>query len=218
MHTLEGSSAVKTHAKDRRGDYARNRGFGLASWSRGLAFPEEDYRPKLSRTGVPRGGYCRPRCPTRLPMGWHRPFYTRFMGTVRVASCEFPPASDEDPKRETAGSDSHYAPEAWCSRKAIPQAQSAVDRCFQTGTLQTQMPDAASDGLAPSFLTIFGAEDISWVPAFAVRVRNRLEEAGSADTVSLSLLVSRTAGSASPSFRQQMRRGPEARIRGFGVQ
>lgn len=58
MHTLEGSSAVKTHAKDRRGDYARNRGFGLASWSRGLVLPEKDYRPKLSRTGVPRGGYC----------------------------------------------------------------------------------------------------------------------------------------------------------------
>ena len=55
-----------------------------------------------------------------------------FSGASRAASYEFPPASEEDPRRETPGSDSHLAPEAWCSRKGILQAQRAEDRCRPT--------------------------------------------------------------------------------------
>ena len=36
------------------------------------------YRPKEPRTGVPRRGHCRPKCPTRLPTGWHRRCWTLF--------------------------------------------------------------------------------------------------------------------------------------------
>ena len=32
----------------------------------------------MPRTGVPRGGHCRPKCPTRLPTGWHRQCWTLF--------------------------------------------------------------------------------------------------------------------------------------------
>ena len=39
-----------------------------------------------------------------------------FFGAARAASYEFPPASEENPRRETPGSDSHLAPEAWCPR------------------------------------------------------------------------------------------------------
>ena len=60
-----------------------------------------------------------------------------FSGAARVASYEFPPASEEDPRRETSVSDSHLAPEAWCSRKGTLQAQRAEDWCSQKGTLQT---------------------------------------------------------------------------------
>ena len=60
-----------------------------------------------------------------------------FSGAARAASYEFPPASDEDPRRETPGSDSHLAPEAWCSRKGTLQAQRAEDWCSKKGTLQT---------------------------------------------------------------------------------
>ena len=40
-----------------------------------------------------------------------------FLGAVRAALHEFPPASAEDPRRETAGAHSNHAPEAWCSGK-----------------------------------------------------------------------------------------------------
>ena len=60
-----------------------------------------------------------------------------FSGAARAASYDFPPASEEDPRRETPGSESHLAPEAWCSRKGTLQAQRADDWCSQLGTLQT---------------------------------------------------------------------------------
>ena len=62
---------LRLYAKERRGHDARNRGFGLASCSRGLVFLKGTlHRPKAPRTDVPRGGHCRPKCPTRLPTGW----------------------------------------------------------------------------------------------------------------------------------------------------
>ena len=69
---------------------------------------------------------------------------------MRAASYEFPPASEEDPRLETAGLDSHHAPEAWCCRKKTLKAQRAVDWCSQRGTLHTQLFIEATDGLVPS--------------------------------------------------------------------
>ena len=60
-----------------------------------------------------------------------------FSGAARTASYEFPPASEEDSRRETLGSYSHLAPEAWCSRKGTLQAQRAEDWCSQKGALLT---------------------------------------------------------------------------------
>ena len=60
-----------------------------------------------------------------------------FSGAVTVDSYEFPPASEEDLRRKTAGSDSHLAPKAWCSLKGTLQAQRAEDWCSQKVTLQT---------------------------------------------------------------------------------
>ena len=80
-----------------------------------------------------------------------------FSGAVRAASYEFPPASEEDPRLETAGEDSHHAPEAWCSRNGILQAQRAQDWCFPKETLQTQISNEATEGLAPSVFAIFRA-------------------------------------------------------------
>ena len=50
-----------------------------------------------------------------------------FSGAMRAASYEFPPASEEGSRRETAGLDSHHAPEDWCSRTGTLQAQRAED-------------------------------------------------------------------------------------------
>ena len=55
------------------------------------------------------------------------PVLDSFSGAARAASYEFPPASEKDPRRETPGSDSHLASEAWCSRKGTFQAQKAED-------------------------------------------------------------------------------------------
>ena len=58
------------------------------------------------------------------------------------------------------GLDSHRAPEAWCFRRGTLQTQSCQDWCFQTGTFQAEIPNAASDRLAPSlFYPLSGAVD-----------------------------------------------------------
>ena len=77
---------------------------------------------------------------------------------MKAASYEFTQASDEDPRRKNARSDSHHAPEAWCFRKGTLQAQRTEDWCSQEGTLQTQIPNEAITGLAPSVLTVFRAQ------------------------------------------------------------
>ena len=41
---------------------------------------------------------------------------------VRAVSCAFSPTSGEPTRRETLGSDSHCAPEGWCSQRGTVQA------------------------------------------------------------------------------------------------
>ena len=78
---------------------------------------------------------------------------------ARAAFYEFPPASEENPRRETPGSDSHLAPEACCSRKGTLQAQRAEDWCSQTGTLQTRnCPTTPPTGWHRRFFSIFRAQ------------------------------------------------------------
>ena len=88
-----------------------------------------------------------------------------FSGAIRTASYELPPVSEEDPRRETAGSGSHHAPEAWCSHKETLQAHRAEDWCSMKGTLQTQVSNEATKGLAPSVFDHFSGavRADSWV-------------------------------------------------------
>ena len=69
---------------------------------------------------------------------------------VRAASCDFSIKIEGDTTRETVGPDSHSDVEAWCSRTRTLQARTAEAWCSRTGTLQAQIPNTASDGLAPS--------------------------------------------------------------------
>ena len=78
-----------------------------------------------------------------------------FSGTARAAFHEFPPASEEDPRGETAGSDSHLAPEAWRSRNGTLQAQRVEEMCSRKGP---QMSHEATDGLARSVYVISRAQ------------------------------------------------------------
>ena len=83
------------------------------------------YPPKEPRTCILRRGNCRP---TNVQRGYRRVATVglcHFSGAVRADYRAFPPTSEEDPRQETAGSDSRRAPEVWCS---------------QTRTLQTHIP------------------------------------------------------------------------------
>ena len=71
-------------------------------------------------------------------------------GAVKAASCDFSPKSEGNTMRETVGLDSHRDPEARCSRKGTLQAPTAEAWCSRTGTLQAQIPNTASDELAPA--------------------------------------------------------------------
>ena len=76
--------------------------------SRGLLFPERDIAD--------------PKCPMRLPTSWPRRFLRAQLERILAL---FRQRAKKDPRRETTGSDSRRALEAWCSR---------------TGTLQAQIP------------------------------------------------------------------------------
>ena len=80
-----------------------------------------------------------------------------FSGAARAASYELPPASEGDPRRETPGSDSYLAPEAWSPRKGTLQAQRGL--VFPEGDIaDPQMSNKATDGLAPSVFAVFRAQ------------------------------------------------------------
>ena len=68
-------------------------------------------------------------------------------GPVRTVSCDFMTKSDKAMTRPPVGLDSRRAPEVKRSQTGTLQAQSAGDWCPQTGTLQANMPNTASDGL-----------------------------------------------------------------------
>ena len=97
------------------------------------------YRPYEPRPGVPRGGHCRHKCPRRLPTGWHRWCLALFRARLERMFDHFSSTSEKGPRRETAGSDLHHAPEAWRSRREALQAQRGKDWCSRTGTLQAQI-------------------------------------------------------------------------------
>ena len=87
-----------------------------------------------------------------------------------AASYELSPASEEDPRRETAVPDSYTSPEVWC-RKETLRARKAEDWCFQKGTLQTKMSNEAADGLARSVFDIFQAQVKRILAFFRQRAR-----------------------------------------------
>ena len=89
----------------------------------GVPLGDTTGRSKRLRTGVLRRGHCRPKCPTRLPTGWHS--YAVFRAQLERIFALFRQLDKTDPRRDTTGSDSRRAPEAWCS---------------STGTLQAQIP------------------------------------------------------------------------------
>ena len=45
------------------------------------------YRSELPRPGVPGRGHCRPKCPTRLPTGWHRRLLNLLSNTPQTTWC-----------------------------------------------------------------------------------------------------------------------------------
>ena len=138
---------MQCSANKRIGPESRHRGFGLVGTP--YAQPADDWCSQW--------GTLQTLMPNEVTDGLALSMLDSFSGVVRTASYEFTPVIEDDPRRETTGSDSYYAPEAWCSRKEKLQAQRAEDWCSRKVTLKTQMSNGATDGLAPSFfLSFFG--------------------------------------------------------------
>ena len=68
----------------------------------------------------------------------------------RSESCFLRFYAKERQGHDAESSDSRRDPEAGCSQWGTLRAQRAEDWCSQTGALQTDIPNTASDGLAPS--------------------------------------------------------------------
>ena len=100
-----------------KGHDASSGGFGLASCSRGLVFLRGTLQAQRAE------GWCSQKRTLQTQMsnedtdGLAPSLLDYYSSAARAASHEFSTASEEDPRRETPGSDSHLDPEAWCSRK-----------------------------------------------------------------------------------------------------
>ena len=115
--------------------------------SRGLVFPEGDIaNPQMSNEATD-VGFC------------------HFSGAVRAYSRAFPPTSEENPRRDTTGSDSRRAPEAWCSWTGTLQAQIST----QVLTLLSNTPQpkwcyscSPHSFFPPWSPSLFAVDDVSY--------------------------------------------------------
>ena len=103
---------MRLYAKERKGHDARNRGFALASCSRGLVLLTGALQTQRAEDWCSQRGTLETQVPNEATDGLAPSVLDSFWGAARAASYEFPPASEEDPRRETPGLDSHLAPEA----------------------------------------------------------------------------------------------------------
>ena len=81
----------------------RKRGFGLASCSRGLVFLRETLQVQSAEDWCSQRETLQTQMPNEATDGLAPSVSDSFSGAVRAASHEFPPVSEEDTRRETAG-------------------------------------------------------------------------------------------------------------------
>ena len=72
----------------------------------------EHYRPNKPKTGVAKKGTLQTQMSNEVTNGLAPSVLGFFSGGVKANSCVFPPMSEEDPRRATAGLHSRCAPEA----------------------------------------------------------------------------------------------------------
>ena len=150
------AGSLRLYAKERRGHNSRNRGFGLALCSRGLVFLNRTLQAQNADDWCSQRGTLQTQMSNKATDGLAPSVLDSISGAARAASCELPPAREEDQWREIPGSDSHPAPEAWFSRKRALQAQRADDWCSQKRTLQAhRCPTRIPTGWHRRFLPFF---------------------------------------------------------------
>ena len=109
---------------ERGGPEARHPGFGLASCSRGLVLPQEDTTGQKSRRLVfPEGDIADPQMSNEATNGLALSVCAIVWASSEQILALFRQRAKKDPRRDTTGPDSRRAPEAWCSRTGILQAQ-----------------------------------------------------------------------------------------------
>ena len=117
---------LRVSASELGGPGARNPGFRLASCSRGLVLPQGDATGPKSRGVVfTEREIADPQMSNDATDGLALSVFDIFRAPLERILALFRQRGKKDPRRETTGSDSRRAPEAWCS---------------QTGALQAQIP------------------------------------------------------------------------------
>ena len=94
---------MRLYAKKRRDHDARNRGFGLASCSRGLVFLRGTLQAHIPEDWCCQREALQTQMPNGATDGVAPSVSDSFLGAVRAASYDFPLASEENPRRETTG-------------------------------------------------------------------------------------------------------------------
>ena len=98
--------------------------FGLACCSRGLVLPQGDITGPNSRGLVfPEGDIADPQMSNEATDGFAPSVFDIFRTPLERILALFCQGAKKDPRRDTTGSDSRRAPEAWCSWTGTLQAQ-----------------------------------------------------------------------------------------------
>ena len=160
------------------------------------------YRPKEAKVGVPRMGHCRPKCPTRLPTGWHRQCWTLFRVQQGWLLTSF-----RQRVRRTGGGKPRVWTLALLSRPGAPAREHYGCKEPRTGVPEgdiadPQMSNEATDGLAPSVFAIFRAQLERIILFFRQRAKKdrRQDTTGSDSRHAPDAWCSRTGDIAGPNF------------------
>ena len=94
---------LRLYVKERRGHDARNRGFGLASCSRSLVFLRWTLQAHRAEDWCSQRRTLQTQMPNEATDGLAPSVLDSSSGAGRAAFYEFPPASEDDSRRETPG-------------------------------------------------------------------------------------------------------------------
>ena len=163
------------------------------------------YRPKEPRTDVPSRGHCRPtKMSNEATDGLVPSVFAIFRAQLERILALFRQRAKKDPRRDTTGSDSRRAPEAWCFPNgdiADPNSNTAFDPSLEYSTDKVVLFWQAPSYFPPWPPSSFAVDDVPYSCAeqYMMTENTRLFQ----DHRAVGLIMS----SPSPSTRKRIGRG-----------